>query len=67
MSDLTPCNYCNFHRIVDTKDKLSQAILEPGRGPAGGQDLYVRPVDEKLDREKHWVAWFMELTDHCVC
>ena len=66
MSDLTSCNYCDYTAIMSRRGK-AQAILEPGHDELGGVTLYIRPLDETLDREKHFSAWFMELTDSCCC
>jgi hypothetical protein len=37
-----------------------------------GQDAYIVPKGQPLptdpaEKEKVWAAWFMELTNHCVC
>ena len=56
ISELTKCNYCSLQSI---------------RSRARSHNWSVR-----LDTEESWVrvlvdnvpvAWFMELTDHCVC
>lgn len=72
MSHLTPCNYCtlrNFEKLAKMTDQV--VTLAPGEkktaGLPDGIDVLMHKADEAPDREKHWVAWFMKLTDHCVC
>jgi len=33
----------------------------------GGITVYLKPTGVKLDTEKHFQAWFMELPDSCAC
>jgi hypothetical protein len=63
------CNYHSFRRIKQRAKKTdSQVILEQDEEYAlGGVNCYVVPEGETLDREKHFEAWFMELTDCCAC
>jgi len=62
MSELTECNYCILRKIKrDAKEKGKKVKIRKGTytdslGP--GKDVYV---------EGEKVAWFWELTDHCVC
>ena len=67
MSELTTCNYCTLQNIRARARKNGlQVTIE-------GSNCYVHPRWVKLDRlnkdekEPYFVAWFMELTDHCVC
>lgn len=61
MSELTPCNYCTYNRIKRREERVGNAVI------LEGHDLYVVPTGDKLDKKKHHVAWFMELTDYCCC
>lgn len=72
MSELTPCNFCNLKWIRCAADKAGKAVtlvrLERcAANPLGGVDVLVHDVGEEPDREKHFRAWFMALTDHCCC
>lgn len=68
------CNYCHLQNIRRrAKKKGSRVYLRAGM--MGGTDVFVVPKGEKLDisvNEKgehsgQWVAWMMEIPDHCVC
>lgn len=72
MSTLTPCNFCNLRWIKKrariTGDQVTLVMIEPSEAhPLGGVDVLVHPADEQPDREKHFHAWFMALSDHCCC
>lgn len=74
MSDLTPCNYCNLNRIKRYAKREGRTVaLHPGvptQGLPGDVNIYVVPPGEELitgDESPHFAAWFMELTNHCVC
>jgi hypothetical protein len=56
MSELTPCNYCTLQRMKAKRD----VILEPADDMPGW--TAARYVDEAEPS-----AYFMELTDSCVC
>jgi hypothetical protein len=68
VGELTPCNYCNHrHDRASAKRKGEIIVLKHDRGPLGGMNCYAVPKGEELDHEKHFVAWYMELTDRCMC
>ena len=71
MSELTSCNYCNLQRYKrQAKEQNARLYLR-------GQDVFIVPKGQKLDMtvdpktgnhtSGQWVAWLMEITDHCVC
>lgn len=60
------CNYCNLLDIKKrTKDDQRVTLI--------GDDCYRHPKDidilklSKVEREKYFVAWFMELPKYCCC
>lgn len=57
MSERTQCNYCTWQFL---KTKYPEAKLRPDPDAVlrGATGVF---VDGEI------VAWFMELTDHCVC
>lgn len=57
MSDMTQCNYCSF-RSIKSRHRDEKITRKQSDKELGGIDVF---VDGKF------VAWFMELTDHCVC
>ena len=71
MSELTPCNCCSLEdiKVMAKKDNLKVTTLPY----ADGIECYAHP--EKVDMEElthiqlqnYFKAWFMELTDHCIC
>jgi len=77
MSELTPCNYCSLQGIkARAKMNGCKVYLRNSTGSLGGIDVFVVPLGKKLDTRVdergesiggQWKAWFMELTDHCVC
>jgi hypothetical protein len=74
MSELTPCNYCSLNSIRRrAKESGLKVTLRHNRG---GLDVYTHPpeieikekVSDRTDEpNEYWRAWFMVLTDHCVC
>lgn len=75
MSELTPCNYCSLQRIKrGAKEQGAKVYVRPSEF-MGGYDVFVVPKGEKLDTSigkdgnhgYQWEAWFMEITDRCVC
>lgn len=78
MSALTQCNYCSLraikHRAVHEHKHVHTCM---GGGRLSGVDVYVIPVTMDAPKGKiteasefhkqYWVAWFMEITDRCVC
>ena len=68
MSELTSCNYCSHERTKAVAKRTGKIIvLKPHRGELDGTDCYAVPKGEKLDHEKHFVSWYMGLTDRCMC
>ena len=74
MSELTTCNYCNLKRMEeDAKAEGNKVTLIPSKSKMGGSEVYVHPRSiniKKFNRgqlQRFWVAWMMEITDHCVC
>jgi hypothetical protein len=78
MSELTQCNYCSLEAIKARAKRDKQAVtLMTGRpvfaGVPAGIDVFVHPrginirAVPNVPRQKYWVSWFMELSDHCVC
>ena len=73
MSELTPCNHCtlcDIKRRAREDGKLVVLKAHPEEGSPSGQDVFVSPGETKYSerfRKEYWTAWFMELTDHCVC
>lgn len=69
MSDLTPTNKETLQGIRSSaKGKNMKVTLLPGEnfGLGRGVDCFVHPPDVsedelKIDREKYFAAWFMEL------
>lgn len=71
MSDLTPCNFCTLQALRKrARAKGKRLTLFPGT-TAGGVDVLIHPgvtrAELKRNRDLYFAAWFMELTDHCVC
>ena len=63
MSELTPCNYCSFR-------SSARVVLAKAEGKT------VRLIESKDEEMSGWkaleidgeeVAWYMEMTDYCVC
>jgi len=77
VSELTPCNYCSFKRIK-RRAKQDNNTVTLRYGFMGGKDCFVHPPDVVITPEiakdenhplhkQYFVAWFMELPDHCCC
>jgi len=61
MSEITRCNYCSLREIKKrAKVKGEKVRIKNAKdfGLGKGKDVFVN--DKK-------VAWFAELTNHCVC
>jgi len=80
MSELTRCNYCRLQDIKRmAKEQGSRVYVRPSnfcpKYNIGGYDIFMVPKGEKLDTSVdkdgnhgwQWVAWMMEIPDHCVC
>ena len=63
MSELTPCNYCSYERMKAMCKESGEKIRLKKPDDKEMADLMQWAVE--IDGEE--VAWFMELTDHCVC
>ena len=61
---MTMCNYCTLKGL---RKKGFRIIKRHATWGMGGHEIYRVPIGEKLDKEKHHVAWLMEIPDHCVC
>ena len=74
MSELTPCNYCKMRTIKATARREHKLVIthpHPMGSWKTGVDVYSVPDHGERwvnkPHKKFWVAWFAELTDHCVC
>ena len=78
MSQLTQCNYCSLKQYKSKARKNNQAIrLVDNPGVIKGIDVLISPKGLRLPRlgsderdafiKRYFVAWFMELGDHCEC
>lgn len=71
------CNCCNMRWIRKTAANVNKCVVtRPATGKLGGTTVYVLPsgvaipeviVCDDVFSKKYFVAWFMKLTDHCVC
>jgi len=63
MSELTPCNHCSLASMRRVAKRAGVAVIVEAvaEGPMAGWTS-VRYSDETEPQ-----AFFMELTDHCVC
>lgn len=66
VSELTPCNFCSLKRMKERAELSGKEVI------LRGLDAYIVPKGQPLptdpaELEKAWAAWFMELTNHCVC
>lgn len=65
MSELTRCNYCTLKDIKRKAKKEGKKVIVK-RGKHNFEDSFMGPgIDVFIDDKK--TAWFMELTNHCVC
>lgn len=63
LSELTQCNYCTLKDItLRAADRGATVTVSPDPDPRMGGMLAV----QASDRDKP-SAWFMALSDHCVC
>jgi len=74
MSDLTRCNYCNLKSIKRrAKSKGLVVTKRSGDFGLGGMDVFVHPkeikicVGDKVQRDKYFVSWLMEIPKYCCC
>lgn len=76
MSSITKCNYCKLRTLRRRAKASGEKIVLVGntayRIPQrmSKRDFLKLPVgtpDNRVGRSKYWVAWFMEITNHCCC
>ena len=78
MSERTSCNHCSLLGIRRRAKQQGKGvtILDDARWGMGGVNVYVHPKEinvrkmeggEDGQRARYRVAWFKELTTHCVC
>jgi len=73
MSDLTICNYCMLGRIGTRALEEGNSVMLrdcPVEHFPLGKAVFVYPKGTEGDQRfqsKYKVAWFVELSDHCVC
>jgi hypothetical protein len=72
MSELTPCNYCSLRNIRRRAERKGLNVTLRHEG--SGTTVYIHPSDvtefplrEDGEPDEYFAAWFMALTDHCVC
>ena len=59
MSELTPCNYCTYKGIKERCKKEGKKVkLVSSKEIPGWRAVKIEGKE---------VAWFMEITNHCVC
>lgn len=70
MGEGTICNFCSLQRIrARAKKDNFKVTLEHGSIGMGGIDVYVHPKNveinpkNKLQRDKYFASWFMELPE----
>ena len=68
MSSLTSCNHCDL-KVIEARYKKKKGLLvtKTGEFGLGGISYHYLKTGEELPSDDNFVAWFMELTDHCVC
>lgn len=67
MSD-RQCNLCSLKSIKKKRKGTGVRILQRlDTGKMHGTNIYAVPKGEKLDHDKHFIAWFMEIPNHCCC
>jgi len=74
MSDLTICNFCRLQgyrrQAKENNKKVSVRTGTPYKNLPAGIAIYIHPKELKNEdrfQKQFHVAWFMELTDRCVC
>lgn len=77
MSELTKCCYCYMQWIKKTAVNVNKSVITRAcAGQLGGINVYVVPsgtvipkviIADDVFSKKYFVAWFMKLTDYCVC
>ena len=66
---MSQCNYCTLQELKKRyKGTDTKLLRRDDKGFAlGGENVYAVPKGERLDTEKHFVAWFMEMPNKCQC
>ena len=71
MSELTQCNFCSLRTIERKAKAAKKQVSTIYNKEHGGMDVFVHPKKVKISQEnkpkEYFVAWFMELSTHCVC
>ena len=64
----TQCNYCTISKMAaGLKPGLKFSMLPaPLEGFPKGISIHIYKEGEKPN-ELNWVAWFGDMTEHCVC
>lgn len=66
MSEITKCNKCTFDILKHRAKYTGKSILKLNNEMGGVDILEYSPYDT-ANKDKHFVAWFMELPDQCRC
>ena len=61
MSELTLCNFCTLRSLRKNQKGGSRTYVKPGKGEWEGWTVVTQSGQD------HPVAYFKELTNHCVC
>ncbi len=68
MGDLTPCNFCNLARIKRARLRGESIKVVPSKeSKLGGFNIYKLAVGEKINHDRDFIAWMMEIPDECAC
>lgn len=83
MSELTKCNFCSLRELKRRARKEgTRIVIRANPGKLKGVDVYLVPKGVKVPQKimattegkhgdmfhvKYFAAWFMALTDYCVC
>jgi len=65
---MSQCNYCSFKALKRNKKNKHRIFKQPASNYSlVGINIYEVPIGDKLDHNKHFVSWYMELPDSCAC
>lgn len=69
MSSFTKCNYCQLKaaRALAAQTDQKITIMPTPHKLMGGMDILMHRPDEPPDPDKHWIMWFMGLSNKCCC
>lgn len=59
---MAKCNFCTLKSIKEMKGKHT-IVPAPKEGFPNGVDVFIKYPNGDVA----WIAWFANLTDHCVC